>query len=342
MTRRHALTLCSQQIRAIILAPSYTFSITRLTASRLASHLPNHPSSSLTRAGAEALVERFIAGGWLEVSKCVPLTKALPADRIAVADFSPAPAHRHKKRLSLACRSTAELEGYLEKEFPPGIDDDEDEDDGRPRILKCSVCKAIATKVRFCRRLGPTLNALADLRLLPSVQSQGKLCPSCPIDQPTAVHNHCLHKLLHRASAATSGSRGARHVHCPAQGEGVIWSEDGVAVDGELEVSWTELGEEAAGERDEAYVPPSKGGRSQKASSSRSKGKGKGKRTRTESDLESEDDDDDGDSEAARSKDTRQSSRISKSSSPVKKAVKGAKRESALLFRHSRIRPARR
>ena len=126
-------------------------------------------------------------------------------------------------------------------------------------------------------------------------------------------------------------------MHCPAQGEGVVWSEDGVAVDGELEVSWTELGEEAAGERDEGYVPSSKGGdgRSQKASGSRRQAKGKGKRTRTESEMESEDDDDeeDEDSEAAHSKGTRKSSRTSKSASPVKKAVKGGKRASALILR---------
>ena len=83
------------------------------------------------------------------------LTQSLPSwcrNLIVVADRPLVSAGRHKKRLSLACRATAELEGYLEKEFPPGVDDEEDEDDGRPRILKCSVCKAIATKVR-CRKV---------------------------------------------------------------------------------------------------------------------------------------------------------------------------------------------
>lgn len=126
-------------------------------------------------------------------------------------------------------------------------------------------------------------------------------------------------------------------MHCPAQGEGVIWSEDGVAVDGELEVGWTELGEEAAGERDEAYVPSStaKGKRPQKASSSRVMGKGSGKRRRTEDQLESDDQtDDDGDDDnqegdsELHSKSTRRSSKAGRSRSPVKKVVKGGKRAS--------------
>lgn len=64
-----------EQIKAIVLAPSYTYSISRLNASRLVGRLPNQ--HTLTRAGAENLVERFVSGGWVDVSKSVPYLPSL-------------------------------------------------------------------------------------------------------------------------------------------------------------------------------------------------------------------------------------------------------------------------
>ncbi|CED82635.1 Non-SMC (structural maintenance of chromosomes) element 1 protein (NSE1) [Phaffia rhodozyma] len=137
-------------IEAIIEAPSYSFSISPLAASRLLSEL----KTTISKSAGEKLLDRFCGstpgGGWLQLVN---------------------------NRYSLTLRAVTELDHYLRDTY--SMDDGENEDSALV-ILDCKLCRKLVTKGKICPSCSPTSHSLSALHNHCVRRVISKTNPKCP------------------------------------------------------------------------------------------------------------------------------------------------------------------